>query len=569
MAYTKQTWADLPSKTTPINASRLGHIEDGIYDAASVADTAASNASSAISGLADKVDKVEGKGLSTNDYDDTAKGIVDAVTTNLSTKVDKSDVARVEDGSSPSATINADEQFYHNNILYTATQDIATTDTITPNTNCRVSDSVTSQIASGVESAYQLVEDTVGWSGKNLIINAEDKTLKKGVEGYDRTYSPYISIPIVNGSKYILSIEIDTAESTFSSNTAGVRIGYAAQHSNIEYFKNQSGVQEFELTASTDATNERLYVFVANTASNGTTLKFSKLMLRRADIIDSTYEPYHASVNDTIKQEIEDTVGWDIKNYFTAEGITTANYLAQDGTSVASTNWRITDYIDISDLSKIELKGIGANGNTPSLCFYDSNKVYISGVQYKNRTDIITVKPSNAVYIRVSVFVDDMETIILTHASVDETKADNSVIAPVENQPTCQKSEGYAVGEHFIRNGKFCTVTAAIAVNDPLSTATNYKEGALGDVVHIKIETSAQSVSANAKSWFYMDSLIPFANYEVLNVSFMINGSGSGNYAVGAWVYTTEYKLAYSVHNIDPTDAHSWKVIAYLTLKIS
>lgn len=41
------------------------------------------------SALADKVDKVTGKGLSTNDYDDTAKGIVDGVTTALDGKVDK------------------------------------------------------------------------------------------------------------------------------------------------------------------------------------------------------------------------------------------------------------------------------------------------------------------------------------------------------------------------------------------------------------------------------------------------------------------------------------------------
>ncbi len=33
MAYTKQTWTDLPSKTTPINASRLNNMEQGIYDA--------------------------------------------------------------------------------------------------------------------------------------------------------------------------------------------------------------------------------------------------------------------------------------------------------------------------------------------------------------------------------------------------------------------------------------------------------------------------------------------------------------------------------------------------------
>ena len=32
MAYSKQTWQNLPNKTTPVNAERLGHIEDGIYD---------------------------------------------------------------------------------------------------------------------------------------------------------------------------------------------------------------------------------------------------------------------------------------------------------------------------------------------------------------------------------------------------------------------------------------------------------------------------------------------------------------------------------------------------------
>ena len=33
MAYEKQYWENLPSKTTPINAARLTHMEDGIYAA--------------------------------------------------------------------------------------------------------------------------------------------------------------------------------------------------------------------------------------------------------------------------------------------------------------------------------------------------------------------------------------------------------------------------------------------------------------------------------------------------------------------------------------------------------
>ena len=32
MAYSKQTWKDLPDQTTPINAERLNHMETGIYN---------------------------------------------------------------------------------------------------------------------------------------------------------------------------------------------------------------------------------------------------------------------------------------------------------------------------------------------------------------------------------------------------------------------------------------------------------------------------------------------------------------------------------------------------------
>lgn len=32
MAYVKQEWKNLPNQTTPVNATRMNHIEDGIYD---------------------------------------------------------------------------------------------------------------------------------------------------------------------------------------------------------------------------------------------------------------------------------------------------------------------------------------------------------------------------------------------------------------------------------------------------------------------------------------------------------------------------------------------------------
>lgn len=32
MAYVKQEWKNLPNQTTPVNSTRMEHIEDGIYD---------------------------------------------------------------------------------------------------------------------------------------------------------------------------------------------------------------------------------------------------------------------------------------------------------------------------------------------------------------------------------------------------------------------------------------------------------------------------------------------------------------------------------------------------------
>lgn len=51
MAYTKQTWSNLPSKTTPINATRLNHMEDGIESANNLVTTSQQGQMSA----ADKV----------------------------------------------------------------------------------------------------------------------------------------------------------------------------------------------------------------------------------------------------------------------------------------------------------------------------------------------------------------------------------------------------------------------------------------------------------------------------------------------------------------------------------
>jgi hypothetical protein len=79
----KQSGNIIPVKDATAQATLEGILDGTDIDSFGDVETA----------LATKVDKVQGKGLSSNDYDDSAKAIVDGVTTALDGKVSKSNTA--------------------------------------------------------------------------------------------------------------------------------------------------------------------------------------------------------------------------------------------------------------------------------------------------------------------------------------------------------------------------------------------------------------------------------------------------------------------------------------------
>ena len=74
------------------------------------------------------------------------------------------------------------------------------------------------------------------------------------------------------------------------------------------------------------------------------------------------------------------------------------------------------------------------------------------------------------------------------------TKCDNSVIAPVESRSTSSKA--YAVGEHFIRDGAFCTCLQAIAQGGSFTLNTNYTAGDVASAFMKKITVEGQTSSS-------------------------------------------------------------------------
>ncbi len=93
----------------------------------------------------------------------------------------------------------------------------------------------------------------------------------------------------------------------------------------------------------------------------------------------------------------------------------------------------------------------------------------------------------------------DMEITLIPESIFDEAKAytdsaladktDNSVVGTVESGTTA--SRAYAIGEHFIRNDKFCTCIATIASGATLTLNTNYVEGTIADNITKRVNYSA------------------------------------------------------------------------------
>jgi len=102
-----------------------------------------------------------------------------------------------------------------------------------------------------------------------------------------------------------------------------------------------------------------------------------------------------------------------------------------------------------------------------------------------------------------------------------------SVVGTVENGTAASKV--YAVGEHFIRNDKFCTVIAAIASGATLTLNTNYVEGTIAEAIY--------------NLTFYLEQTVTLSTSTTTAVTFTqsaITTSSVIDIAVSEWGLTPE-----------------------------
>lgn len=129
MSYKRTNWLDhvvdvdtqeVIQQGTPISAKNMNNIEDGIEDLVAGMSDIASEQTTQNTNIANKVDKVTGKGLSTNDYDNTEKA---QVATNKNDIVTiKTQVASLASGSPKAVALVSQMTDTTKNYVYTGTE---------------------------------------------------------------------------------------------------------------------------------------------------------------------------------------------------------------------------------------------------------------------------------------------------------------------------------------------------------------------------------------------------------------------------------------------------------------
>ena len=181
----------------------------------------------------------------------------------------------------------------------------------------------------------------------------------------------------------------------FATNTAGT-VGFNGGSLKIYYCKIWNGdvLIRHLIPCYRKSDNEvGMYDMIENkfyaNAGDGTFLKGKEVGVSLLD-----YKVYGESVQES-------------DNLFDPSMTLTDNlYLSNTGTEVSNSNWKITDYIEVEGYS-FTLTNVG--GQNPSICAYDENKNFITGVKYGTnsaveKTNVVISSTILIKYIRFSVY---------------------------------------------------------------------------------------------------------------------------------------------------------------------
>lgn len=367
------------------------------------------------------------------------------------------------------------------------------------------STSVVTESSDLVESGA--VKELVGWGNKNLLPN---NAVNNSINGADFTVNADKSILVNTPVKTTGNVFYTIYNGTLPAGSY-VLSGCPSDGGNTGYSIRIGGtdldVRDYGEGASftlAQSMNVLVNIVLGGGGNLVVTNKLFKPMIRLASVTDDTYEPYHESVEQTLR-DAEVIDGKNLLNPTVASsGIVTRNAdntFTVNGTLSSATLYELgRDCLPTLPIGDYMLSGCPKSGvpdrttlsirksTTSSGTYHD----YGNGVVW-NVTDAESATAFCYIYLPAGTYNNVVFRPMLEKGTVATTyepyyiplkdalpnKCDNSVIGTVEDGTNPTRS--YAVGEHFIRNGKFCTVTVAVTTSSTWTLGSNYVEGTIAD----------------------------------------------------------------------------------------
>ena len=226
------------------------------------------------------------------------------------------------------------------------------------------------------------------------------------------------------------------------------------------------------------------------------------------------------------RQLLDDTVGWTGKNLLpnnaTSQTINDVAFMVNEDGSISTSGTATSDWV-IFDIGNVTLKSgtykfNGCNGGSVNTYRLVLSKTGADVATLYDGENEFTLEENTEITARIIVrytnvnmngkvfypmISKDGGAYEPYHASVEESKVDNSVIAPVEDGTAF--SQAYSIGQHFTRHGAFCTLTANVAQNDTILDNTPAQFTA-GDVASNLFYKAGDTISIRSVFAGYLTS---------------------------------------------------------------
>lgn len=198
-----------------------------------------------------------------------------------------------------------------------------------------------------------------------------------------------------NGGTYIASFH-DTSTSGLNDKTlVGV---FTNKRNNSITINNTLPLRNISISLDSDEYVKSILYWIGS-ESTDCTIKF-KVQLEQGST-SSAYEPYQG-------QSYEINLG---KNLFDKNTLSDG-WTTLDGRTNTDSSWKHTDYVSIYPSTPYTTSGfVNGSGTNPARCYYDANKVFISGTKHNNAEPFTDTSPSNARYMIECCKTTDIDTL--------------------------------------------------------------------------------------------------------------------------------------------------------------